>query len=99
MSIVSDVLAALDRIQWWRELRTVPDRMTALEQRLAALESPAARPAGPRCPLCEVGSLKVVKVEPHPVMGDLGLQQHTLRCTDATCAHTETRQVDPAERR
>jgi hypothetical protein len=92
MSIVSDVLAALDRLQWFKELRALPARVAQLEQRLAALEGGRPR-SGPPCPLCETGTLKTIKVEPDPLAGELGVQRHTLQCTG--CDHSEQRTVVP----
>ena len=97
MALLADILAALDRVKIWKDLQTVPERVAALERRLSALEGGKVQRSGGPCPICETGNLKTVKVAPDPVMGDLGLQQHTLRCDNAACSHSETRQVDPAK--
>lgn len=38
MSIVSETLAILDRIPVWKELKQLPERVAALEARIAELE-------------------------------------------------------------
>ena len=38
MGVIEDMLNALDRIEWWRELRGVPTRVAALEKKIADLE-------------------------------------------------------------
>jgi hypothetical protein len=98
MSIVSDVLAALDRLPFWRDLKTLPARVAAIEQRLAAIEGTGARRAAPPCPLCETGALRTKKVEPAPLGREFGIQQHTLVCDNPACGHSQTRQVDPGMR-
>ena len=58
-------------------------------------EEDRARAALEPCPICSKGRLKVTKVSPHPVMGDVGLQEKTLKCDDPACGHTESRMHDP----
>ena len=97
---VSDMLKVLDKIPEWVGLKRLLGRIDTLEKRVADLEAQLkvpAKPAGEICPICDEGRLKVTKVEPDPVFGDKGVQQHTLACM--ACGHTETRQVDPSKRR
>jgi hypothetical protein len=96
MALLDDILAALERVKVWKALQTAPDRLAALEKRVAALEGgnrPTIRMRAPVCPVCGIGSLRTVTIVPDPVLGPLGPQQHTLRCVNPACGHTETRQV------
>jgi Zn finger protein HypA/HybF involved in hydrogenase expression len=48
------------------------------------------------CVICGTGRLAVVAVGPHPIFGDMGIQERTLKCDNAACAHSEKRQHDPS---
>lgn len=91
---VSDILKLLDQIPIWKQLKALPQQIADLQTRVAALEKQIVeRPAAERCPMCETGILKTLKVTPHPVMGDVGLQERHLTCE--SCGHTEKRMYDP----
>jgi hypothetical protein len=38
VGVIEDMLNALDRVEWWKELRGTPQRITDLEKRVAELE-------------------------------------------------------------
>ncbi len=84
-------------------MRLAPARVDELEKRLAALEGRLGKtPGDPSLPLCELclqGRMKTVAVKDDPTFGFAGVKQHTIKCDNAACGHTDTRQVDPNERR
>ena len=80
-------------LERWAGFKRLAQELSALEQRVATLETEMAkRPNPPTCPVCQA-PMRVAKVEPHPVLKAMGVQQHTLQCT--VCSHSETRRVDP----
>ena len=94
MISVSDILKILEKIPEWAGLKAMLRRIDELERRVAALEAAGTgKISEPRCPLCETGVLKTKSVRPDPTFGDMGVQQHTLVCSD--CSHTERRQITP----
>jgi hypothetical protein len=96
MGTIGDIADLLEKIPLWRRLKALPDQVEKLQQRIDALEAELnKRPTPEACPICGVGTLKVTNVKPHPVMGDLGIQERTLKCTNQACAHTEKRMHDP----
>jgi hypothetical protein len=95
----SDILKILDKIPEWVGLKRLFGRIEALEKKVAALEAKleqgAQKPVGEVCPICEVGTLKVVEVVRDLIFGDMGVQQRMLKCTN--CAHSEIRQHRPGK--
>lgn len=49
----------------------------------------------PTCLICRNGSLETIDIRPDPTFGRLGHQQHSLKCNNQICGHTETRKVEP----
>ena len=66
------------------------EELNELKRRLETLIS------GEACPICGVGTLKVVSSRPHPTFGDFGHQERTLKCSSRSCGHTEKRHHDPS---
>lgn len=65
------------------------ERIKVLEARVAELERQLqTRPAPQACPVCGVGTFKVVKV-------NVGNHKRTLKCDNAACGHVERRARDP----
>lgn len=65
------------------------ERIKVLEARVAELEEQLqARSTSQTCPVCGVGTFKVVKV-------NVGTQKRTLKCDNAACGHIERRAPDP----
>jgi len=96
MSTIGDIASLLEKIPIWKRLKGLPEQFDALQARVAALVSEIAkRPSLEQCPICGTGQLKVTHVGPHPVMGDMGLQERTLKCDNEKCGHTEKRMHDP----
>lgn len=60
-----------------------------LEAKVADLSS------GELCPICKSSKMKTISVKPHPAMGDVGIQEITLKCENEACGHSENRMHDP----
>jgi hypothetical protein len=96
MSTIGDIVSLLEKIPIWKRLKALPDEFDALKAKVAALESELKkRPSLETCPICETGNLKVTNVTPHGHLGDLGIQNRTLKCDNPACGHSETRIHDP----
>lgn len=96
MSAIGDIVAILEKVPIWKRLKALPEKVDALESRIAALEAEISkRPSLETCPVCNSGKLKVTAVRPHAELGPVGLQERTLKCDNATCGHTEKRMHDP----
>ena len=60
MSLLSSILAALDRWEEWKAMRATPQRIEELEKRLAVLEElVGGRRPGDACPKCGRRTLRV----------------------------------------
>jgi hypothetical protein len=97
MSAVSDILALLDRWPKWKAITGAPDRIDALEKRIGAREG-AGTPkltggVTLPCPICGK-TMKIVKVTPHHIFGDVGVQQRDFLCE---CGHKDGRMFDPTK--
>ena len=62
-------------------------RINELEGRIDTLTS------GATCPICKTGKLSVSASHAHPIFGDFGVQERTLKCD--TYSHIEKRLYDP----
>ena len=49
MSLLTDMLTALDRWAEWKRMREAPDRIDALEKRIAELEKPTPKAECSKC--------------------------------------------------
>lgn len=94
MGMLEELNDLLDRLPLWKRLASAPDRLQALEQRVAALEAQLAGEPGERCPLCNKPELERVASKPDPVFGGTGLMQDSYRCR--SCDHQEDRLRDTA---
>ena len=94
MSLLEDVIKALERIPLWKRVSALPEEVESLRRRLEAVEAQLAGKTGPQCPLCEAPGFKRTSSKPDPVMGDLGVIQDTFQCPN--CGHSEHRQRDTA---
>lgn len=91
MGMIEDVLKALERIPFWKRVRETPERLDALEARVAALEALLTSNAtGEACPMCGQRAMRVESSEPDPVFGEFGAKRDLMRC--AACQHQEHRQ-------
>jgi hypothetical protein len=99
MSAIGDIASLLEKIPIWKRLTALPDEVKALQARVSALETEIQkRPSLEACPICGTGNLKVTAVRPHPQLGDVGIQERTVKCDNPACGHTEDRIHDPQGR-
>lgn len=95
MAVVSDILKLLETWPAWARLKAAPDRVDALEKRVAALEAALAqRPARDACPKCG-GALAIDGDKPHPMFGVMGVRVRSLRC--AACGFATEKELKPGE--
>lgn len=95
MGMIEDIVKALERIPIWKRVSGLPEKMDALEKRVAALEQKLAGGSGALCPLCDSPRFKRIKSVPCGIFGDSGVMQDTFQCQD--CPHQETRTRDTAK--
>ncbi len=69
------------------ELLERDETIAELRQTIENMES------GETCVLCRKGQMKVESSKPHPIFGDMGKLEHTLKC--GNCGHQEKRLFDP----
>lgn len=81
-----DILDVLDRWKDWKRMREAPDKIEALEARIAALE---AKPRGELCPHCDKPTLRP---RGHPdIKGNVVAQSHI--CSECGKASTVVKRV------
>ena len=88
-AITGDLLALLDKIPVWRRVQAAPERIDALEKRVAELEAKLSRAPGAACPSCGAPEYRVTKsvVSAGP-FGRLGAKDVTRTC--GACSFTDT---------
>ncbi len=90
MISVSDFLKILDSIPIWKTLKVLPERIAALEARIAQLEAknvlPDKVPAAP-CKYCGNRSMRMINSVADSQFGDLGANRETWQC--AECGQQE----------
>jgi len=93
MGVLEDMLNALDRIEWWKELRGVPTRVAALEKKIADLEEKL----GDKWPadVCKFCGERAVRLN-RTFSPNKGLIEQSWRCEK--CGQYETRAVRVASR-
>ncbi|GHA61070.1 hypothetical protein GCM10008927_28130 [Amylibacter ulvae] len=72
-----------------QEILTRDEEISELRKKIKVITN------GEACPVCNVGTLKVTKITPHPQFGELDIQQRHLECDQQSCAHKEQRMHDP----
>ena len=97
---LGDILKALDQFKAWPRIQAAPDRLDALEKRIAELEArlnaAPTKPKGEPCEYCHAGSLALVSEVPDPgPFGRLGRKVRTFKCDNAECGKTMERFRDP----
>jgi hypothetical protein len=91
MAVIGEITELLRRWNVWKRVEGAPERIDALERRVAELEAKlASRPLAEACPICETGEMKVKAVKAHPTFGV------TLQCN--ACGHSEEQMHDPTSR-
>lgn len=99
MISVSDILKLLDQLPIWKTIKSLPQRMDALEkenaelkQRLDELSSAPKRATGELCKACGEPAVRRVSSEPSSgPFGRLGARDEVWKCD--SCGDTETRMV------
>ena len=87
---VQDILKLLEQLPIWRSLRAMPERLDALEKRVAALEEELhRRPAPENCPLCR-SEMKLQLIETHWTGN---VEFHEFACTSPGCGHKRQRKL------
>jgi hypothetical protein len=64
MAVIGEVVEILKRWDRWKRLDEAPDRMDALEKRIADLEAKLQRPSGETCPSCGASDYRVQSATP-----------------------------------
>ncbi|RFB80427.1 hypothetical protein [Methylovirgula sp. 4M-Z18] len=93
----SDIVKALEQLNIWKSLVTLPKRVAALEARLAALEkgqTEASGPAPDACPYCDA-TMVLTAERNHPVFGAMGRKVHMFHCDN--CGKDVNRDWSPKE--
>ena len=93
MSALGELNDLLKLIPVWRDLVTLPARVRALEEKLGV--DAAITDDRPVCGFCRSGKLDLIDEKPDDMFGDVGVMRHTLKCSDAACGKTTTRQREP----
>jgi predicted RNA-binding Zn-ribbon protein involved in translation (DUF1610 family) len=94
MGILEDVMKTLDRIPAWKRLQAMPEKVTALEARIAALEQQIKPASGEKCPSCGAMAFKLLKTEPAPQpWARIGQRSYHYRCSN--CQYQDTHQRGP----
>ncbi|CAN7450195.1 hypothetical protein LJR235_002898 [Pararhizobium sp. LjRoot235] len=91
MGVIEDVRKWLKEIPIWQELEKVPDRLTALEERMDKLEARLERRPGDTCDTC--GEHAMRRTRTGRVMGNFGAQVRQDIWTCEKCGATEQRVV------
>lgn len=93
MSLLDDVLRALDRWEEWRRMRAAPDQIEELRQRIAALEEKLGdRRPDDHCPKCGRRSFGVIRYHKalanHPAV-------RVYKCKHTECGYVEQLELSP----
>ena len=93
MTLLADILSALDQWDEWKEIRETPAKVEELQRRIAELEGRLKR-AGQACPACGALEFRIEKsVAMQPPFGALGVREHHWKCKK--CGYTDTRTEMP----
>lgn len=91
--MLKDIVTILQRWDVWKRVEAAPERLDALEKRVAEIERRLAPGAAESCPSCGAPSLAVVKrVQSTSPLGALGARDEHLKC--GACGFTEVRLID-----
>jgi len=75
----------------WEQLKVAPERIAALEKRVADLESKLARAPGEACPRCGALAMRLETSERSRwLYGRFGAREETWRCTECRRAQVQT---------
>ncbi len=88
MAVLSELTELLRRWDVWKRVEEAPQRIEALEKRVAALELLLQRAPGEACPSC--GALENRVIESRPAVSHGG-RDHVYRCGD--CGFEDVKMV------
>lgn len=91
MVVIADIVELLKRWDRWRRIDETPERVDALETRIAELEARLQRAPGEACPSCGELEFRVVSSRPSPL--GLGSRNHSLKCQK--CGFEDVRMIVP----
>ena len=93
MSTVESILKLLEKRPAWKRVMDAPERVDALEQRVADLENRLRRAPGEACPRCGALEWRVAESTPSRQFGDMGGVERTMRCGE--CEFEEQKLIVP----
>lgn len=88
-TLTGDLLALLDKIPIWKRMQEAPDKIAALEARIAELEKRLERAPGLACEKC--GALAVRLTQQGRIMGGHSGHWSDDTWTCSECGHSEIR--------
>jgi hypothetical protein len=75
----------------WVQLKIAPERIAALEKRIADLESKLARCPGEGCPRCGALAMRLeISERSRSLYSEFGAREETWRCTECRRATVQT---------
>ncbi|WNP29118.1 hypothetical protein RN616_11280 [Morganella morganii] len=81
MGILSELDSLLEKIPLWKKLKSVPDEVEGLKQRIAALEAKINSKSGDKCPKCGEMTYSLNRTEPDPMFRDMGVNRDYYKCS------------------
>lgn len=93
MALLDNILTALDHWTEWKKIKEAPDKLVALELRLADLESRLVRRPFDECPKCHALEFRVQTAV--AVGMKANLQRRQMKCQE--CGHYELWTLDPVQ--
>ncbi len=85
MATFEELIALLERTHLWKRLTELPARFAALEQRVLLMEDRIASDAPTPCTVCGSPGFELVRADPDPFLGGMGLITNVRKCT--ICGH------------
>ena len=87
MSLISDIIKALDHWTEWRELRELPQRFTELEARVNILETQCRNnPSNSRCEHCGSTNVEIIGSRPSQSrLGRFGVRETKYKFQEEDC--------------
>jgi hypothetical protein len=82
VSTLDSILSLLDKWPAWKRITQAPERVEALERRIAAIETKLQRAPGDACRYCGAWAVRLVEERRDPIMGAAGVMRQTVRCEE-----------------